>query len=89
MTGGPVFSTAIPGAGVGRAVVARYPEYADEVVASGWALGTDRMAGKLAVVEASLGKGRVVLFGPRIQHRAQTVGTFKLLFNAIYRGVMD
>jgi hypothetical protein len=89
VTGGPVLSTAIPGAGVGRAVVARYAPYADQVVASGWALGADRMAGKAAVVEAALGKGRVVLIGPRVQHRAQTVGTYKLLFNAIYRGVME
>jgi hypothetical protein len=89
VTGGPVLTTTIPGAGVGRAVVARYPEYADQVVASGWAQGTDRMAGRAAVVEAKLGKGRVVLIGPRVQHRAQTVGTYKLLFNAIYRGVME
>jgi hypothetical protein len=88
-TGGPVFATSVPGAGVGREVVARYPGYADQVVASGWADGTDRMAGRSAIVDLTLGKGRVVLFGPRIQYRGQTVGTFKLLFNAIYRGVMS
>jgi len=88
-TTGPVFGTNVPGAGVGRAVVARFPEYADQVVASGWAAGTAAMAGHGAVVDASLGKGKVVLFGPRVQCRGQTVGTFKLLFNAILRSSME
>jgi len=87
-TRGPVFATSIPGANVGRAVVARYPEYADQVVASGWGTGMDRMTGRPAVIETALGKGRVVMFGPRVQHRAQTVGTYKLLFNALLRAGM-
>jgi glutamine amidotransferase-like uncharacterized protein len=41
------------------------------------------MTGRAAVVEATFGKGRVVLFGPRIQNRGQTLATFKMLFNAI------
>ncbi len=86
---GPVFATSIPGAGVGRSVVARFPQYADQIVASGWADGTEHMTGRAAIVTAQLGKGRVVLFGPRVQHRGQTVGTYKLLFNAIYLGGMS
>ena len=84
VTGGPVFATNIPGARVDRSVAARYPTYADQVVASGWADGTELMTGRAAIVEARLGKGRVVMFGPRVQHRAQMVGTFKFLFNAIF-----
>jgi hypothetical protein len=88
-TSGPVFGTSIPGAGVGRSVIARFPDYADQVVVSGWATGTQHMAGRAAVVEARLGKGSVVLFGPRVQNRGQTVGTFKLLFNAILQATME
>ena len=88
-TSGPVFATNVPGAGVGRAVVARFPEYDDQVVASGWAAGTALMAGRAAVVEATLGKGTVVLFGPRVQNRGQTLATFKLLFNAILNATME
>jgi len=88
-TSGPVFGTSVPGAGVSRAVVARFPEYEDQVVASGWATGTRHMAGRAAVVEAKLGRGKVVLFGPRIQNRGQTLGTFKMLFNAILQSTME
>jgi len=35
-------------------------------------------------VEAALGKGRVLLFGPEITFRGQPHGTFKFLFNSIY-----
>ena len=84
-TGGPVFATSVPGANVARDVVARYPDYADQVVASGWGDGLERMTGKGAVIETGLGKGRVIMFGPRVQHRGQTVATYKLLFNALLR----
>lgn len=88
-TGGPVFATSIPGAGVDRSVVARYPPHADQVVASGWAKGTEQMAGRPAIVESRLQKGRVVLLGPRVQNRAWSVGTFKFLFNAILRAGLE
>ena len=88
-TSGPVFATSVPGAGVGRAVVARFPEYADQVVASGWAAGMQNVAGRAAVVETSLGKGKVVLFGPQVENRGQTLVTFKLLFNAILHSAME
>ena len=49
-------------------------------------LGEDAIAGKAAAVSVSLGEGRVVMLGFRAQHRAQTHGTFKLVFNALMSG---
>ena len=51
---------------------------------SGWAWGQQYLDGGVAAIEAPLGKGRVLLFGPEILKRAQPHGTFKLLFNGIY-----
>ncbi len=39
------------------------------------------------IIDAPLGRGRLVLFGPEIAWRAQPHGTFKFLFNGIYAGV--
>ncbi|MET0625273.1 MAG: M14 metallopeptidase family protein [Pyrinomonadaceae bacterium] len=64
-------------------VVARYAAREGELLRSGWLLGAEKIAGRAALVEATLGRGRVVLFGFRPQHRGQTWGTFPLIFNAI------
>jgi len=56
-----------------------------DLLESGWLIGQDRIAKKAAMVAAKAGEGRVVLIGFRTQHRAQTHGTFKLLFNALIR----
>jgi len=52
---------------------------------SGWAFGQDYLEGGVAVAEAQVGQGRLVLFGPQITFRGQPHGTFKLLFNGIVR----
>jgi hypothetical protein len=66
------------------AVIAAYPD-ADQLL-SGFVLKPEFLAGKAALVEARSGRGRVILFGFRPQHRGQPHETFKLLFNAIYYG---
>jgi hypothetical protein len=53
---------------------------------SGWAWGQRYLENGVAVVDAPLGRGRVLLFGPEITFRAQSHGTFKFLFNGIYYG---
>ena len=63
-------------------VIARYPN--SDVIASGWLKGEDLMAGRAAVVSVEMNPGRIVLFGLRPQHRAQTHATFPMLFNALY-----
>jgi glutamine amidotransferase-like uncharacterized protein len=64
-------------------IIARYPNKTEEILLSGWALGAERLAGKAALVEFTLGKGKIVLFGFRPQYRGQSLATFPLLFNAI------
>ena len=63
-------------------VVARYPNSGAK--ASGWLRGEDYMLGRAAVVAIETNPGKIVLFGIRPQHRAQTHATLPLLFNALY-----
>ncbi len=66
--------------------VAAYPNF--NPLMSGWIEGDRRIRQKGALWDLKLGKGRVILFGFKPQHRAQSHGTYKLLFNAIYYSVV-
>lgn len=78
------FQTSAPGAEIQRSVIAWYPDNAKDILISGYAHGEERLERKAAAVSFIKGKGKIVMFGFRVQHRAQTEGTFQLLFNAIY-----
>src|ERR1041385_1403607 len=62
-------------------VIARYAK--ENVLQSGWLRGEDRIKDKIALAEVTMGKGRVVLFAFRPQHRGQTWGTLPFIWNAI------
>ena len=51
---------------------------------SGWAWGQAYLRDGITAFEAQIGKGKFYAFGPEITFRAQTHGTFKLLFNQLY-----
>jgi hypothetical protein len=64
-------------------IIASYPNDAKDILLSGYALGAEKIAGKAALVEFTIGKGKIILFGFRPQYRGQSLATFPLLFNAI------
>ena len=63
--------------------------YSDNILLlSGWILGDDWLRGRTAICEVACGEGQMVLLGFRVQHRGQPHGTFKFLFNSIYRSTL-
>lgn len=62
-------------------VIARYAK--ESVLRSGWLLGEDKIKDRVALAEVEMGKGRIIVFGFRPQHRGQTWGTFPFIWNAI------
>jgi hypothetical protein len=46
-------------------------------------LGEEKLRGQIALAEVGVGKGRVVLFGFRPQHRGQAWGTLPLIWNTL------
>ena len=79
----PVFAISADGAATVRKVSWFYN---DDPLVSGWAWGQKMLNGNASIVDASLGKGRVLLLGPEVTQRGQPYATFKFLFNGIYYG---
>jgi hypothetical protein len=52
---------------------------------SGWAWGESYLKDGIVAFKAPLGKGKVFVFSPEITYRAQSHGTYKWLFNALYQ----
>lgn len=81
------FDTTAPAADMQRWVLATYPEHADQILLSGWVHGAEHLTRKAAAVAMTYGKGKIVLFGFRPQHRGQTHATFPMVFNALWWSV--
>jgi hypothetical protein len=61
--------------------IAKYGE--KDILLSGWIYGENYLNGKTAIAETNYGKGKIILFGFRPQHRGQTYGTFPFIFNTL------
>jgi hypothetical protein len=57
----------------------------DKILRSGWSWGEAYLKNGITAFEAVVGKGKMYAFTPEITFRAQAHGTFKLLFNQLYK----
>ncbi len=64
----------------GNAIL-KFPDFSP--LLSGIIKGESLIKGKSPLLEVPYGKGKIVMFGFDVIHRAQAHGTFRLLFNAI------
>jgi hypothetical protein len=80
-------SSAFAATGDGVRVIARYAK--ENVLLSGWLLGEDRLRGQIALAETTVGKGRVVLFAFRPQHRGQAWATLPLIWNVLSNAAVN
>lgn len=79
----PVFKLAPKAANLGVRPIAWFGD--DEPLRSGWAWGQSYLKNGVTAFEAEIGKGKFYGFGPEITFRAQSHGTFKMLFNGLYK----
>ncbi len=59
---------------------------AEDVLMSGYIHGEKLIQRRASIVDAPVGKGRIVLLGFPVSLRGQPRGTFKLLYNSIFYG---
>ncbi len=78
---GPAFET-LPG--FKGEVLAKYPKQEDPLE-SGMILHSEVLHDKIAALQLSYGRGRILLFGFKPQHRGQAHGTYRYFFNALYQ----
>jgi hypothetical protein len=79
----PVFEISPSRNNTDYTTIVRY--IAEDILKSGWLIGEKVIAKKPAMISAKYGQGEIIIIGFRTQHRDQTDGTFKLLFNSIIR----
>jgi len=74
---------------INRKVVANLSSEGNHLL-SGYLKGGKLLDRAVMIVRFDYYKGNVIVLGGRIQHRAQTYGTFKFLFNSLfYAGLME
>jgi hypothetical protein len=56
----------------------------DKTLRSGWAFGQSYLQDGVAAFVAKVGKGHLYVYGPEISFRAQTHGSYKMLFNPLF-----
>jgi hypothetical protein len=78
----PVFTLSPNAANQGVRPIAWFGD--EEPLRSGWAWGQSYLRNGVTAFEAKVGKGKFYAFGPEITFRAQSHGTFKMLFNGLY-----
>ncbi len=75
----------VPDAGhLGLSVIAYYGE--GNLLDSGWAWGQTYLNDSVAIAQANVGKGKVLLMGPEVAFRGQPHATFKFLFTGVLYG---
>jgi hypothetical protein len=80
----PAFRTRLPILkSIDRKVVAGFNAVGPHLL-SGYIKGEKLLDRAVMIIRFDYYKGNVIVLGGRIQHRAQTFGTFKFLFNSIY-----
>ena len=80
----PVFRLAPQALGQGVEVVGWFSS--DRPLRSGWARGQHYLRDTIAVMEWSVGRGKLLMYGPEVAFRSQPHGTYKLVFNGILYG---
>ena len=68
-----------------RAVAVSSYQTSGDPLLSGWLQGGSRLNGRAALVDVTVGRGHVILFGFRPQYRGQSMNTQPLLWGAIVR----
>jgi hypothetical protein len=61
----------------------------EDPLRSGWAWGEQYLRNGIQIAEATVGQGRVVLFGNRLLFRTQPHGSYKFFFNSMYLSVAE
>ena len=68
---------------INRKVVAEFNSVGPHLL-SGYLKGEKHLNRAVMIIRFDYYRGHVIVLGGRVQHRAQTTGTFKFLFNSLY-----